>query len=284
MRSGIMLCYPFEESRLTKWNTKTFLVQPKLDGERCRAVFDVAGNVTLYSSEQNIITSVPHINEQLETLQLQNMELDGELYVHGKPFEQIHSIVGRTVNQHYNSESMQYHVFDIVSRENQLSRMVTLSNIVYLTKTCPSIEVVPVVAVSSLEKLMDCFHTYVDAGYEGFIVRHPAALYVRKRSTYIMKFKPKKNDIYEIIGVQEEVSIQNVPKGTLGAFICKGDDDTHFNVGSGLTADQRREYWKIKESLIGMYCQVEYQHITAKHVPRFPIFVKVIKDLIGGTI
>ena len=38
-RTGIMLCYPFEEKRLNKWNPP-YIIQPKLDGERCRAVYD----------------------------------------------------------------------------------------------------------------------------------------------------------------------------------------------------------------------------------------------------
>jgi hypothetical protein len=57
MRTGIMLCYPFEEKRLNKWGNK-FLLQPKLDGDRCRAIFDEYGKVKLLSSEENEFNSV----------------------------------------------------------------------------------------------------------------------------------------------------------------------------------------------------------------------------------
>jgi len=33
-RAGVQLCYPFEEKRLAKWEPP-YIVQPKLDGERC---------------------------------------------------------------------------------------------------------------------------------------------------------------------------------------------------------------------------------------------------------
>lgn len=283
MRSGIQLCYPFEESRLAKWNTKVVLIQPKLDGERCRAVFDVVGNVTLYSSEQNIITSVPHINAQLESLELRNIELDGELYIHDKPIEHIHSIVGRTVNQHYNSESMQYHVFDMINSEIQLSRLTTV-NTLFMKSMLPSVHIVPVRAVSSLDKIMECFHEFIDLGYEGFILRHPSALYVRKRSIFTMKFKPKKQDIYRIIGYKEEINKYGTPKGSLGSFICKGDDNTEFSVGSGFSANQRKQFWVDREDYIGKWCKVEYQNLTTKHVPRFNIFISVIANLPGGDI
>ena len=71
MRTGIMLCYPFETKRLEKWGNK-FLIQPKLDGDRCRAIFSEYGAVTLYSSEGNIINSVPHIQAQLEEFGYKN--------------------------------------------------------------------------------------------------------------------------------------------------------------------------------------------------------------------
>jgi hypothetical protein len=50
-RSGIQLCYPFEEARLKRWNVNTVVAQPKLDGDRCRAIIDSMGMPTLYSSE-----------------------------------------------------------------------------------------------------------------------------------------------------------------------------------------------------------------------------------------
>ena len=282
-RAGIMLAQPFEEKRLVKWGSGPFIIQPKLDGERCRALFDARGVVTLLSSEENVITSVPHINEQLEMSGLCNVELDGELYVHGDSFEHIHSIVSRKVNQHFNSYSMQFHVFDIV--EDNVPQQVRLRALDELLKGyegMDSIIRVPVDYVTSdLETIMEALIRYKSQGYEGLIIRHPMAPYVRKRSPYMMKFKPKKNDIYKIIGYKEEVSIHGVPKGRMGAFILEGDDGTQFAVGSGFNDNDRFFFWQNREELIGKWCEVQYQHITTKgKVPRFPIFVKVRVDLL----
>jgi len=95
----------------------------------------------------------------------------------------------------------------------------------------------------------------------------------------MMKFKPKKNDLYRIIDTIEEVSITGQKKGTLGAIACISDNNV-FTVGSGLTADQRRELWKERESLVGKWAEVQYQHqTTGKRVPRFPVFVRIVDKL-----
>jgi DNA ligase-1 len=95
-----------------------------------------------------------------------------------------------------------------------------------------------------------------------------------------MKYKPKKRDIYEIVSYQEEVSIEGRAKNNLGAFICRGEDNTLFGVGTGFTAHQRREYWDRRESLVGRYLEVEYQALTPKKVPRFPVFCKVLEPFV----
>jgi len=95
----------------------------------------------------------------------------------------------------------------------------------------------------------------------------------------MMKFKPKQEDIYEIVGVVEEVSIQGRPKEALGALVCRGEDGTTFKVGTGFTRLQRRALFERKEVLAGKMVRVAYQTLTSgKKVPRFPVFMEVIED------
>lgn len=280
MRSGIMLAQPFEERRLNKW-TSGNIIQPKLDGERCRAVFGPDKKVTLYSSECNIITSVPHINAQLESMNISDSELDGELYIHEKDFDKIHSIVSRKVNQHFLSDTMEFHIFDIVdSLVPQDLRLFALEKLFSDVKL-PNIKIVSHEWVVDMESIMEVLKRYKDEGYEGFILRHPKAPYIRKRSPYMMKFKPKKDDVYKIVGYKEEMSITGHPKGRLGAFILSSDDGANFSVGSGLNDNDRYIYWQNRDELIGKWCEVQYQHITPKNkVPRFPVFVQLRADLL----
>jgi len=269
-RSGIMLAYPFEEKRLARWNPP-YLVQPKLDGERCRAV-RVGGVYLLLSSEKNMIVSVPHINEALDKM-LTSSELDGELYVHGWSFETIHSIVSRTKNIHSEHTQMEYHVFDIVVGGPQHVR----SRIIPELNLKPPLFQVPTFPCWTLDEVMKAYDQLLEQNYEGIVVRHIDNEYVRRRTPLMMKFKPKKDDFYEIIDYKEEIDKNGKPKGRLGALVCRGSDETIFSVGSGLTDEDRQALWTARETLVGKLCHVQYQHLTVgKEVPRFPVFVSVV--------
>lgn len=274
-RKGIMLCYPFEEKRLLKWKPP-YIVQPKYDGERCRAIPIGEGKYMLLSSQENPFFSVPHIIEDLSKLGT-DIELDGELYYHGMNFEDIHSIVSRTVNLHSNHEVIKFHIFDIVNEDPQMVRLHNLTNVIVPTEW-KSLVRAPFYICYSLEDVMRTYDLLLNKGYEGIIVRHLEASYVRKRSVYMMKFKPKKEDIYEITGWKEEVDKDGNPKDRLGAFVCTSDEGTVFSVGSGLNDEDRETLWSSREYLKGKRVKVQYQHLTSgKKVPRFPVFLEVIE-------
>lgn len=280
-RKGIMLCAPFEEKRLKTWPAA--IVQPKLDGDRCRAIFDGSGNVTLLTSEENEVQSVPHIKRALEALHLTHIELDGELYTHGMLHQDIRSIVGRTRTLSLDYGEMQYHVFDMVTQEFQLQRLKGVQAL--LREAGPEIEVVQFELAHNAEQIMQLMSDYNEMGYEGVIVRHPFGQYVRKRTTQMMKFKPRKEDYYTIVGSVEEISIHGEPKNALGALICQDDMGTSFQVGSGpaLTREARIALWAERSALPGRVAHVKYQHLSKDKVPRFPVLVEVCQLLpMGG--
>jgi len=269
---NIMKAVPFEEKRLLKWKPP-FIVQPKYDGVRCRAVPLDNGDFLLLSSEENPIFSVPHINQTLKDAKV-NFELDGELYCHGMSFEEVFSITSRTVNLHPDHRLIQFHCFDVINSDPQTERLIFINSLQHLR---PIIQVSPFWLCGSLDDIMRTYDYIIRKGYEGIIVRHRDAPYERKRSTWIMKFKPKKEDVYEIVGFEEEISVKGRPKGTLGSLWCKSGDGSKFSVGTGFTRDQRYELWRDRDSLIGRYARVKYQHLTSgKKVPRFPVFVEIL--------
>lgn len=278
-RKNIQLCYPFDEERLKKWGYPVF-VQPKLDGERCRVVNN-GNSWLLLSSTEELILSMPHITEALNKLDLNpGFELDGELYRHGLPFEEIHSRISRTVNPHPDAEEIQLHLFDLVDeKEEQFFRFRQLRK---LPIKGPSLQLLEWSVANDFNELWAYYEAYVERGYEGIIVRHPMALYLRRRSTYVMKFKPKQLDTYQVIGKEEEIDKYGNPKGTLGALICSAPDTKEkFRVGSGFSQEQRRTLWQ--EDLTGFLVQVQYQNTTpGKGVPRFPVFFNLIDPKEGG--
>jgi ATP-dependent DNA ligase len=281
-RQDIMLCYPFEERRLLepkfKW-TFPVIVQPKLDGERCRALC-ADGNISLVSSQLNFFRSVPHIIDALRDMDLGVVELDGELYHHGMDFPSIHSIVSRTAeNLHPSRRDIELHVFDMVRTDTrQAERLVDLFALLnaYLADY-PQIKLVESRVANSLPEIMEIFNEYISKGYEGIIVRDPGAIYVRKRSNRILKFKPKKVDHYIITAVNEAVSGEGSAKEMVGSFTCRDYEGNIFGVGAGnLSHERRKFYWEHREMLIGKTCVVQYQHLTPSGVPRFGLCVQVV--------
>ena len=275
-RKGIMLAYPFEERRLNKWKPP-YLVQPKLDGERCRAIINPSG-VTLLSSSEREITSVPHINKELGKLihPSVDIELDGELYTHGLSFEDIQSIVGRTTNLHPDYKMIDYYVFDIVNPEPQYIRT---QKVLSLESDSLNIFKVPVYMAENFEEVMRAYDGILLAEYEGIIIRNFLAPYIRRRSIYMMKFKPRKNDYYKIIGFRQMVDEDGYCKPMLGSLLLTGDDGTQFSVGSGMNDEFRSKFWPKEKAaeLIGKICHIQYQHLTSDRVPRFPVFVEVVE-------
>jgi ATP-dependent DNA ligase len=271
-RQGIMLAYPFEEKRLLKW-PKPWLIQPKHDGLRCRAVIK-NGEAVLYSSTGLVIETAPHILAELESFPSSlTAVLDGELYLpDSRSFQELTSIINRG-SVHPSHRRVKYIVFDQISQEIQSNRLIQADSLISGLQFAES---APIALAESMADIEYILQESVSHGYEGIILRHPHALYAEKRVTTMMKWKPRHSDYYEIIGVQEEISIHGEPKGSLGALIVADDDSRIFNVGTGFTKDQRSQLWQDQEAIIGRLVHVKYQALSDGKIPRFPVFAEII--------
>ena len=284
-RTGIQLCYPFEERRLTDpkfgWVTP-YIVQPKLDGIRARSMWNRID--CLQSSTGAYLSSVPHIEDAIkqfnEVTGNQGL-LDGELYTHGMTFSEIESIAFRSVNLHNDYYLLEYHVFDLILPLPDIKRQILLDTLfeTYNRKVSHSpIKRVKTMFAYSVHELYEHTVPYITDGYEGFIVRNHKAVYVEKRSNQIMKFKPKKNDIYQIIDILPAISQTGEMLDMVGTFVCKATEEQQFNVGAGkLTHVQRRDILSNKDIIIGKWLNVSYQALTdANRVPRFGVATQII--------
>ena len=284
-RTGIQLCYPFEERRLLEskfgWTTP-YIVQPKLDGVRARSMEDKID--CLQSSTATYLPSVPHIEDAIKQFNevTGNVELlDGELYTHGMTFSEIESIACRSVNLHEDYYALEYHVFDIISPLPDSLRQILLDELfkTYQRKVSHSpIKRVKTMFAYSLHEMYEHTVPLLTDGYEGFIVRHKDAPYRQKRSNQIMKFKPKKNDIYQIVDVLPAISQTGETLDMVGTFVCKATEEQQFNVGAGkLTHAQRRDILSNKDIVVGKWLNVNYQSLTdANRVPRFGVATQII--------
>lgn len=137
----------------------------------------------------------------------------------------------------------------------------------------------------------------VSAGFEGIMLRRPDAPYKYGRSTvkegYLLKLKPTQDSEAEIIGLEELMHNGNTLEqdnlghakrsshkaglhrgGTLGALRVRDiHTNVEFAIGTGFTADQRKDYWDQGDKLLGKIVRYKYLSVGVKKAPRHPVFL-----------
>lgn len=293
-RKDIMLAYPMTQARFDKM-PKPVVVQPKLNGNRCRAIFNEEGKVSLLSSSAAPIVSMPHIIKELESLPIKNIELDGELYHHGWSHQRINGIVRRTITMGEEHFQIGYYIFDgIDEKVVQVNRLPLLQQLTALigAHKAPHVCVLETWFAANVKDVMFWLSKFMEKGYEGIIIRSPSAPYIRKRTANLLKLKPMKFDTFEIIGYKKELTkvcihcretpsrctcvvvpdqceLVEIPLDTLGALQCKTLEGKEFYVGSGqvLTDSSRSLYWESRHALVGKKALVKYQNLSDGGVP-----------------
>jgi DNA ligase-1 len=118
----------------------------------------------------------------------------------------------------------------------------------------------------------------VTQGFEGIMIKDVGAPYECKRNSFWMKWKPVMTVDLNIVGFEEGTG-RNA--GRLGAIICEGIDNDRLirvNVGSGLSDENRDEYWGAQDDLLGQVVEVAADAVTqnqdGSYSLRFPRFVR----------
>jgi len=267
--------------------------QPKLDGIRC-----VAMREGLFTRSGKKITAVPHIHEALKPLfeEYPNATLDGELYNHKykDDFNKIiHLVRKQNLTEEHLAESeemIQYHIYDapVIGKHNTRPS----SNGVYSEKDLFSdrtsvldaqfanlgLEKHPLVIVATTEihgreQLDRCYEDYVEAGYEGQMVRIDGS-YENKRSPKLLKRKEFVDEEYTILGYEEG---EGNREGTIKHFKFKNKDGRDFKSNVKGSFEYLTELLEKADNLIGKEATVKFFNLTPDGVPRFP-YVIAIRD------
>jgi DNA ligase-1 len=118
----------------------------------------------------------------------------------------------------------------------------------------------------------------IAGGYEGIMLKDPAAGYECKRSVAWLKLKPFIEVSLTVVATEEGTG-RNV--GKLGALVCEGEDDgksIKVNVGSGFSDSDRDSYWSGRDHVVGTVVEVRADAVTQNqdgtYSLRFPRFLK----------
>jgi len=270
------------------------LLEPKLDGVRVITIIDDENRtVNQYSRNGKLLVNFSHITDALQKnidLFERSWVLDGEMV--SSSFQALMKQVHRKENVQATDSRLM--LFDILplsefkkgsSILGQRRRSNLLRSMKPIFDQIGSIDIIPQQEVDLNEYVGELqFKQYnkdaIDAGYEGIMVKNPDAKYECKRSTNWLKIKPFIEVSLAVVGFEEGTGKN---QGRLGALICEGDDDDKrikVHVGSGLTDEQRDEFWKEKDGMVGQIIEIRADAITKNQDSdevwslRFPRFLR----------
>ena len=268
-------------------------VTPKLDGIRC---LKIDGNVVSR-------TFKPIRNAELAAAvkDLLPDGSDGELIM-GGTFQNTTSMV-MSADKMIGNEKAYFYWFDYVLDDNKKSYLERMEDMKKFMEDHPEIltaspvKIVPLVPteINTVEELMKYESEVLEQGFEGVMIRSATGPYKFGRSTLkegsLVKMKKFDDDEAIIIGFNELQKNTNektkdefgyakrsshkdgkIDQDTLGSLIVDWRE-TEFSIGSGFTAEQRKEIWESRDTLVGKVVKFKYFATGMKEAPRFPIFL-----------
>jgi len=243
--------------------------QPKLDGARCIAHRD-GDKITLLSRRGKVLDALDHITDVLLDIMEDGDVFDGELYVHGVPFQRVMSWIKR---KQPDTAKVVYNVYDVVIDKPFSERFKVFCARIAL-KGKGVVRTVYTKMLSSHKDVKTILARAEKRGYEGIMLRVGDCTYqCGRRSSELLKVKTFLDQEFEIIGAEENKGRQ---KGQC-TFVCKTDTGATFKVKPMGTDAQRRKYWKDHKSHVGEQLTVRFFEWTTSKppVPRFPIGVAI---------
>lgn len=264
---------------------------------------DTAPAVALQSRTGAFFTGLPHIAAALRPYLSQHpsIVIDGELYTDQMPFEELAGLIKKkkiTDSDVERLKKVKYHVYDIYDRVQSnmpyserfgvlaaaVRRCGCVANDTFsagvaaataggrmLRSDTDAAAVVVLVRTEKVAVLGDfrrLFAEFVEAGYEGIMLRNAAGVYrANYRSNDLQKYKEFMEDEYRIIDFKEG---EGRDAGAV-IWVCETADGKEFTVRPRGSFEQRREWFNDGESYIGKNLTVVYQELTDDGKPRFPV-------------
>ena len=265
-------------------------VTPKIDGIRCLILDGVPVSRTL-KPIRNL-----RIRERLSGIPYL---LDGELIARDGNFQQSTTAVMAADS----TIPWEYWVFDYLDQSSDTpspysTRMMQLRELYDRGVLPPEIHIVTPEYVYERPHLEELHRAHIADGFEGTMLRDPAGTYKCGRSTIregiLLKLKNFVDTEAKIIGFEELMHNDNEAvvnalgltersshkenqraSGTLGAFVVQSleDPELTYKVGTGLTAEQRADFWERQDELTGQLIKIKYFDYGIKEAPRHPVFL-----------
>ena len=283
---SVALANNFDKSKTFNFNKQFWYLSRKLDGVRLIAIKE-KDTVSFFSRDGNVFEVFDELIDPIKNLNIDNVVFDGEVCIvdeNGK--ENFIDMVSQIRKKNHTTKNPKYLIFDMLTLEEFFSKtskttyMERYGKLVNILKNSNSkkLEIVTQIPVFNMEDLNRFTQIGIENGWEGVMLRQDT-VYKGKRSNDLLKIKKFKDAEFIITGYKFSDFLITTPDGsevikTLGSVIIdyKGNN---VDVGSGFSLEERQEYYKNPESLIGKTITVKYfeesRDKNGKLSLRFPI-------------
>jgi len=270
--------------------------QPKLDGIRC-IVRKEDDEVIGRSRKGKVIECIPHILHSLKGffMAYPNAVLDGELYNHEykEDFNKITSLVRKQKpvrsakqtdkafakkEQEFkerlaeSEEKLQYWVYDLPVLNSMISERVTFGirfdELASKIMTKNYVIIVDTAEAYSPRALDALYNQYLEAGYEGQMVRKNASYECSKRSKSLLKRKEFIDSEYRVLDIDAGNGNRT---GTAKHLVCYCEKTKQtFNSNIKGSHEYLKEILDNRREYIGKLATIKYFQLTPDGIPRFP--------------
>lgn len=242
--------------------------EPKLDGHRC-----IATKYTMASRNNDLITSMPHIAEELHQLD-EHTTLDGEIYLHGASL-QYHSSMIRSHVPGFGHHEFKYVVFDIQNSARYYIRRQLLIDLFnqYDFKHIQLLESTPGKRMAAHSYMQQ----YRALGYEGAIIRSPQGYYEKDSRSYsVQKVKQTLFARYPVVNIV--CSDKGREKG-LAIVECATPEGKTFRARIAKSEDIRRFIYENRSTFLPAGADIEFSDFTEAGIPQHPRCTQIYKGM-----
>jgi DNA ligase-1 len=197
--------------------------------------------------------------------------MDGELWIDRGKFDIISGIVRHEQPIDSEWQQVRYMVFDLPTHGGSFDdRLTALKQRVNALDQAwvHAVEQTRITEHAALTAKLD---SVIAAGGEGLMLHRGSSLYAADRSDDLLKLKPYDDAEAEVVG---HLPGKGKYTGLVGALQVRTRAGVEFNIGTGLTDEQRRQ-----APAIGSWITYGYHGLTARGIPRFASFIRIREDL-----
>lgn len=231
-------------------------VSIKYDGERVVAYIGPDGSIVLRSRKGRVFSHLTHIKSELSYIfdDYPQLVLDGELYIHGTPLQEIRGIISTTTHVHARSKEVDMQIFDVITGSDAddapySQRYEFMQSLEAKYKHLVSIKVAPSYDCYTHQQITALHDEFVADGYEGAMIRIPTAPYSRTRSKNLLKYKQFDDEEGTVIDVLDCRILDGREQG-LAIFRILRDNGVEFNCRPSGNFELRRLWLQHKHRIL----------------------------------